>query len=139
VGLNEGVTRRQLEEDRSLALRNFLQSRSDAPFGLGHVRTATLQPVLDPLLGDPGLSLGRKAVDVCQGRPLHLGADRTLAVIGVGAPVRRTTIGSLVGSFVARDADVTRDPAVFDVEALPAERTTVDSVPEHRALMSPEV
>jgi hypothetical protein len=78
VGPNEGVTRRQLEEDRSLALWDFLQSRSDAPLRLGHVRAAILQLALDPLLGDPGLGLGRKAVDVGQGRPFHLGANCTL-------------------------------------------------------------
>jgi hypothetical protein len=97
VGPNEGVTRRQLEEVRSLALWNFLQGRSDAPFGLGHVRAAMLQPVLDPLLGEPGLGLGRMAVDVGQGRPLHLGADRTLAVGGVGTPVRGGTLAGPSG------------------------------------------
>jgi hypothetical protein len=71
---------------------------------------------------------------VGHGRPLHLGADCTLTVIGVGAPVRRTTLGSLVGSFIAWDADVTRDPAVFDVDALPTKRGFNLVGPKHNLL-----
>jgi hypothetical protein len=120
VGSYEGVARGQLEEDRRRALWDFLEGRSDAPLGLGQIGAAILQPVLDPFLGEPGLSLGRKAVDVGHGSPIHLKAD--LAVIGGGASVRHTTLGRFVGSLIARDADMTRDPAVFDGDACSAER-----------------
>jgi hypothetical protein len=116
------VTRRQLEEDRSLAFRYFLQGRPDAPLRLGHVRPALLQFLLDPLLGEPGVGLGRKAVDVGQGSPLHLGADRTLAVGGVGAPMGGGTFGSRIGGLIAGDANMTWDPAVFNADASSAKR-----------------
>jgi hypothetical protein len=112
VGSYEGVARGQLEEDRRRALGDFLEGRSDAPLGLGQIRAAILQPILDPFLGEPGLSLGRKAVDVGQGSPIYLSAD--LAVIGGGASVRRSPLGGLVGSLIAWDADMTWDPAVLD-------------------------
>jgi hypothetical protein len=78
--------------------------------------------VLDPLLGDPGLGLGCKAVDVGQRRPFHLGANCTLTVVGVGAPVGGSTLGGRVGGFIAGDANMTWDPAVFNADASSAER-----------------
>jgi hypothetical protein len=56
-----------------------------------------------------------------QGRPLHSITDRALAIGAVVTPMRGCALGGCIGCFLALDAIMTRNPAVFDTDSLPTE------------------
>jgi hypothetical protein len=65
-----------------------------------------------------------------QGRPLNLVTDIARALVAAFAPMGGRALDGRIGGFVAWDANVAWNPAVFDADALPADESLAGEGPE---------